>query len=375
MSDQWRHLPQLRACALPFDLQMFAGEKTEPATEKRRQDARERGQVAKSQDLESALVLLTAFLCLRYYGPQMFSILAEYLRFCLTFLKAGDLTTIPSTFILFQQATIVLVKCLAPIFLAIVVTAVTANVLQIGFLFTFEPFSPDFDKLNPVNGMENIVSWKAFGELVKGILKIIIVSYIPYSTVVSELPFVVRFVQLDPMTGVAFLMQILFSMSVKIILVLVVLALADYIFQSWRFEENLKMSKEEIKEEYKQREGDPKVKAKIRERQRRMANARMMQEVPKATVVVTNPTHIAVALLYNKDEGNSAPKIVAMGAGLIAQRIKEIAKEHDVPILENKPLAQALHKAAQVGDEVPEELWQLVAELLVQVYNIKGMPA
>lgn len=363
----------LRYSRLPFDLQLFAGEKTEPATEKRREEARESGNVVKSQDLETVLVLLVAFLAMKFYSYEIFGILGNYMRFHLGSSLNTELT-FHNTIQILNGFLFVFIKCLAPFLVLIPVTAITVNIAQVGFLLTFDPLAPDLNRLNPVNGIENIFSWRTFGELVKSVFKILVVSYIPYSTMVDQMPTMLRFMQLEPMPAMIFLLKLLFTMILKILIILLILAVGDYFFQYWRFEENLKMSKEEIKEEYKQREGDPKVKAKIRERQRRIATGRMMAEVPKATVVVTNPTHIAVALQYTEVD-STAPRVVAMGTGLIAQKIKEIAKEHKVPIIENKPLAQNLHKMVDVGDVIPEDLYQAVAVILAKVYQMRAQAA
>jgi flagellar biosynthetic protein FlhB len=176
------------------------------------------------------------------------------------------------------------------------------------------------------------------------------------------------------MPAIIILLKTIFYMAIKIILILLALAIADWFFQKWRHEENLKMSKEEIKEEYKQREGDPRIKQKIREKQRQASTRRMMDEVPKATVVVTNPTHIACALRYDPEQ-NNAPIVVAMGAGLIARKIKEIANENNVPIVENKPLARALYKMVEIGDEIPSDLYGAVVEILAQVYRTRSKQA
>jgi len=365
---------KLRFTELPFDLQMFAGEKTEPATDKRREEARERGNVPKSQDLESVVVLLAAFMTLKSFGPDMVAIWGDYMRYTLTSVISTDLT-LPNVLLIMNQFIVIMLKSLAPILMVIMLTATAVNLMQVGFLFTLEPFVPDIDRLNPISGLSNIFSWKMIAELVKSILKILVVAYVPYSTMREQLPSLIRFIQLEPMPSVIILMKLLFSMSVKIILMLLALAVGDWFFQLWRHEENLKMSKEDIKEEYKQREGDPKVKAKIRERQRRMASKRMMEEVPKATVVVTNPTHIAIALRYETESGMSAPQVVAMGTGMIARKIKEIATEHGVPIIENKPLARTLHKMVDVGDEIPSELFHAVAEILAEVYRMRQSKA
>lgn len=358
---------------ISFDLQLFAGEKTEPATEKKRQEATQQGNVAKSQDLASVIILLAGFLMLRFYGSELYGICGEYMRYILsnaihTQLNLGE------TIMLFNQLIYLLIRILLPFFVAIMLSAVAANMIQTGFLFRLDPMIPNIDRLNPISGLQNVFSWKLVAELVKSVLKILIVSYIPYATIREEMPTIIRFIQLEPLPAMIILLRIIFYMGIKIIMVLLALALADWAFQKWRHEENLKMSKEEIKEEYKQREGDPRVKQKIREKQRQAANRKMMDEVPKATVVVTNPTHIACALKYEPQQ-QGAPVVVAMGAGMIARRIKEIATENNVPIFENKPLARALYKMVEVGDEIPSDLYGAVVEILTQVYRMKNQAA
>lgn len=361
-------MTERRFSQLYFDLQLFAGEKTEPATEKRREEARQQGDLPKSEDLASVVILLAAILMFRAYGAHLFEQFADYMRFSLSQLMQTEMT-MHNSIILINQAMLVSLHCLLPFLAIIGLASVLVDLYQVGLLFRFEPMSFDLNKLNPISGIQNMFSWKLVAELAKSIFKVIIVSWVLYSTLRDEMPLLIRTFQLEPHQATILTMRILFTMSIKIILILLVLAIADWYFQMWRHEENLKMSKQDIKEEYKQREGDSKVKQKIRERQRQIASRRMMQDVPKATVVVTNPTQIAVALRYAKED-NSAPRVVAMGTGLIAAKIREIATENKVPIIENKPLAQALHKMVDVGDEIPSELYQAVAEILAQVYRM-----
>jgi flagellar biosynthesis protein FlhB len=366
-------MKQILFSQLEFDLQLFAGEKTEPATEKRREEARQQGNLPKSQDLASVIILLAAILMFRASGANLFEQFASYLRYAIERLIHTELT-MDNSLVLLNQAMLIFLYCLVPFLGIIALASIAVNLYQVGLLFRFEPMTPDLNKLNPISGIQNMFSWKLIAELVKSIFKVLIVSWVPYSTLRDEMPILIKTFQLDPGQSIIITMRIVFVMSMKIILILLVLALADWYFQKWRHEENLKMSKQDIKEEYKQREGDPKVKQKIRERQRQVASRRMMQEVPKATVVVTNPTRIAVALRYDRED-NSAPRVVAMGTGLIAARIREIAGENKVPVIENKPLAQALHKMVDVGDEIPSELYQAVAEILAQVYRVKTASA
>lgn len=352
---------------LPFDLQMFAGEKTEEATEKRKRDAVQEGNVAKSQDLGSVIILLAGFVMLRAYGENMYARCADFMRFSFTQSIHSSLTFDESLIILNQFISLTLIIVL-PFMIVIVLAAIFSNVIQVGFLFRFDPMTPNLDRMNPVSNIQNMFSWKLVAELVKSIFKILIVAYIPYSTIKGELREFIGFVKANPIPSFGTTLTVCYDMAIKIILIFLALAFLDWWFQTWRHNESLKMSKEDIKEEHKQQEGDPHVKQKIRERQRQASQRKQMSEVPKATVVVTNPTHIAVAIKYNREEDN-APKIVAMGAGLIAQKIKEIAKKHNIPIVENKPLARAMFKASEVGDEIPREFYTAVAEILGKIYN------
>lgn len=354
---------------LKLDLQLFAGEKTEPATEKRREEARQRGHVAKSHDLEAVVVLLVGFLILKFWGSNMVALVMHYIHYTLNYTILSDFE-FKKVLLIVNEMFYVYAKVVVIFLLGIGITAVLGNIVQVGFLWTLEPLIPNLDRLNPVAGLQNLLSWKSLAEVVKSVIKILIVGYIPYVTFKDQMPLFIRFIQLEPHKGFILAGKVIFTMSFKILLIMLVLAIGDYWFQWWRYEEELKMSKEEIKEEYKQREGDPKIKAKIRERQRKLAMSRMMSQVPKATVVITNPIHIAVALRYVHGE-TPAPKVLAIGTDLLAEKIKEIARAHNIPIIENKPLAQALYRMVDVGDEIPRELYEAVAEILAQVYRMK----
>ena len=363
----------IRVSEIPFDLQMFAGEKTEEATDKRKEEATREGNVAKSQDLGSVIILLAGFMMLNSYGENMFNNCASFMRFTVTQTLTSNIAY-DEAIIIFNQFIIVVLSIILPFMIAIVLAGVLANVVQVGFLFRFDPMTPNFDRMNPVSNIQNMFSWKMVAELVKSILKILIVAYVPYSTIKERLTEFVGFVKANPMPSFGTMLEVCYSMAIKIIIIFLILAIADYFFQKWRHEEGLKMSKEDIKEEHKQSEGDPHVKQKIRERQRQASQRRQMDEVPKATVVVTNPTHIAVAIKYIPNE-TPAPLIVAMGADLLAKKIKDIARENNVPIVENKPLARELYKKATVGDEIPQELWTAVAEILAQIFRNKQQQA
>jgi len=361
---------------LKFDLQLFAppdtgtGEKTEEATPRRRQKARERGNVAKSMDLNSAFILLVGFSVLYLAGDFM---LANLKRTMSNFILQSG--TLDLSFSNINRVIFLVLKDLfliiLPFISAIVVTAFAVNIFQVGFLFTLEPLKFKLNKLNPVSGLKRIFSKTAVGELVKSLIKLAILWYIPYKAIKEAYPVILRFYDLPFNNSFLTMMKMVFDLSLKIILVLIFIAFLDYRFQKYIYEESLKMSKYEVKQERKEQEGDPRIKAEFRRRMMQLAMKRMMQEVPQADVVITNPVHIACAIKYD-DETMDAPHLVAKGQALIAEKIKEIAKEHNVPIVENKPLAQALYKTTEVGDPIPVELYQAVAEILAFVYRLGG---
>jgi flagellar biosynthetic protein FlhB len=367
---------QFKYSQLIFDLQLFSGEKTEDATEKRKREALEKGNVAKSQDMASVVVLLIGLIMLRNYGGSMFSQIGAYGSHVLTnsLIANAKIVTANETITMFAQFLAIVVKALIPLLFAIAIGGIAINLYQTGFILTAEPLMPKFDKLNPINGMKNVFSMKTVVEVLKSIFKILVVIYIPYSTILEKFPMFIRFVKLDVFASFSILGDMIFDMAIRILMVLLALAIADFYFQKWKHAKDMKMSKQEIKDEYKQQEGDPTVKQKIKEIQRKASTKQQLSEVPQATVVVTNPTHIAVALKYEMGQ-KSAPLIVAMGTGFIAQKIREVATEHNVPIVENKPLARELLKKSNVGDEIPQELWQTVIEILIKIQAQKRQQA
>ena len=345
-------------------------ERTEQATPRRRQEARQKGQVAKSRELASVAVLMGGLFTLYWGGAFMFHNLSVSIRYY--FMNAGqivvnDTNILGIAYLVLKQ----LFMILAPIFLVVMAVGVLANVLQFGFIFSSDPISPKFSRINPLEGLKRLFSLQSLAEFLKGLLKLIIVGYVAFITVKKHMVYLPLMLQETPfqiMKGVGF---ISFEIFWKSCAVMAVLAILDYLFQRWEFEKNLRMTHQEIKEEYKQTEGDPQVKARIRSIQRDMARRRMMAEVPEADVVITNPTRLAIALKYEPGV-MEAPKVVAKGAGFVAEKIREIAQRHDVPVVENKPLAQALFKMCEVGDLIPESLYKVVAEVLAYVYRLKG---
>lgn len=356
---------------LVLDLQLFAQEKTEPATPKKKQDARKKGQVARSAELPGALILFFTFLSFLLFGgwfkERFFAIFtAAFQDYMLKDLTMENLRAI------FLQMLSQGLLLLAPVLLIAVVFAVAGNYLQIGFLFTGEPLLMKFSRLNPLEGAKRIFSMRSAVELLKTLLKMGIVGSAVYSSLQAEKAQLLRLARLPLQDDLGYITSATLRLGLKIGLILVMLALFDYLYQKYDYNKNLRMSKQEIKEEYKKTEGDPLIKGKIRERQRRMALQRMMQEIPKADVVITNPTHYAVALKYDAKRMD-APQVVAKGADLVALRIRELAREHGVATMENKPLARALFARVEIGETIPAELFQAVAEVLAYVYKLRGI--
>ena len=350
-----------------FDLQRFAGEKTEEPTAKKRADARKKGQVARSQEINSAFVLLIGFFGLKLLWDSIYSTIATYTTY--VFSNLNQTVDTENILRIFIGIVIILAKTAFPIMLFIMLIGLAINFFQVGLNFNTESIEFKLDKLNPINGFGRIFSKRSLVELAKSIFKIIVIGFFLYRFIHEQILAMPQFMFFDLTTSLALVAEIIFRMAFIVIGVIMVMAFMDYGYQKWQTTQDLKMSKQEVKDEMKQTEGDPQIKGKIRQKQRQMAMARMMKEVPKADVIITNPTHYAVALSY--EQGMVAPSVIAKGQDLVAQRIKEIGREARVPIVENKPLARTLYAAVQVGDSVPQELYQAVAEVLAYVYRLK----
>lgn len=348
-------------------------EKTEQPTPKRLRESREKGSVAKSAELNSAVILILGISFL-YFGASHFGgNLMKGMQN--TFLHIGEITaSLDSVEVYYKLGLLFTAKVVGPFLLFILVLGLGVNVLQIGFLLTARPLEPDFTKLSPLKGIKNLVSVKGLVEGIKGIFKVAVVILIAYVVIKKDLPAI--FAAADRTVGqiVTMLGQEMYRLAIIISVILLAMAFLDYVFQRWNHIRNLRMTKQEIKEERKQLEGDPMIKARIKSLQREMARRRMMDEVPQATVVVTNPTFIAIALQYEAAE-MSAPKVVAKGKRLIAERIKKIATENGIPIVEDKPLARSLFDAANVGEEIPPAFFAAVAEILAYVFRLKNQKA
>ncbi|HOZ48094.1 MAG TPA: flagellar biosynthesis protein FlhB [Candidatus Hydrogenedentes bacterium] len=344
------------------------GEKTIPASQHKKRRAREEGNVARSQDLTSGAALLLALIAMRFLGPYVFDHLVESGRF---FFGNAD-SLLPETGLLRSlsiEAVQRLSLCVLPFALVMLVGGLTINLLQVGVLFTAKPLTPKLERLNPIQGMQRFVTLRSLIELVKSILKLILVGYIVWLTLrakLSELPILM---ELTPLTLVPALGAITVLIWWRIALAMLVLGVLDYGYQYWQHGQDLRMTVQEARQEAKELEGDPRIKARVRQIQRHIAMQRMMRQVPTADVVITNPTTYAVALRY--DMANmAAPVVVAKGARLLAERIRNLAIEHSVPIVHKPELARALYRTIEVDQPVPEHLFRAIAEVLAYVYEI-----
>ncbi|KPN93134.1 flagellar biosynthesis protein FlhB [Lysinibacillus sp. ZYM-1] len=355
---------------LNLDIQFFSGEKTEKATPKKRQDARKKGQVVKSQDITSAIVMLMVFIFLFFFAGSLRDELLSFFRQTFIHNIRIESLTIDSVMHLFTETLIQMAFIIVPIMAIAVVGALAGNFLQFGFLFTLEPMKFDLKKMDPIKGLKKIFSVKAIVELLKSVLKIGFIGSVTTIIVWTNLPEVLALSFKSPWMTLITVGKLVGIMGIAASLVLLCVSMLDWMYQKFDYEKNLKMSKQDIKDEYKNSEGDPLIKSKIKQRQREMAMRRMMSEIPSADVVITNPTHYAIALKYD-EENMDAPRVVAKGTDFIAQKIKMIAKEHDVIMVENRPLARAMYDQVEIGDPVPEEFFKAVAEILAYVYRIK----
>ncbi|MBD8068284.1 flagellar biosynthesis protein FlhB [Bacillus sp. PS06] len=352
-----------------LDLQYFAGEKTEKATPKKRQDSRKKGQVAKSADVNTAILILVVFLLLLFVGGFMRDKMLLLFKHSFQEYMLLDLTEKRIEQI-FLEVSLEAAIILGPVMGIALVAGVAANLMQVGFLFAPESIQMKLNKLDPIQGFKRIYSIRAIVEMLKSILKIGFIGTIAFAVIWYNLNDILRLSQV----GIGHSLQTIASVTVQMGLfsaaALLFLSVLDYLYQRYDFEKNIRMSKQDIKDEYKKTEGDPLIKSKIKQRQREMAMQRMMQDVPNADVIITNPTHYAVAIKYDENKAD-APYVVAKGVDFMAQKIKELAKEHDIVTVENVPLARALYSQTEIGDIVPEEFFKAIAEILAYVYRLK----
>lgn len=366
---------------LEYNLQFFAkegpgGEKTEPATAKKLSDARKEGQVAKSREIASGLGLLAFFVILRFWigvigtqlldvFPNIYNRISSTVVFWRGYLPQNDVG------IIFRELIFSVVIIVAPILIIGFIIAFASDAAQVGWKPTGKPMHPKLSKMNPISGIKKIISLNSLVELVKAIAKIGLIVYICYNYLKDKWRLLFLLYDMPLLQALQMIGTTVTDLGIRIAAIYMLIAGADYIYQKVKFARDMRMTKQEIKDEYKQSEGDPQIKAKIRQRMREASMRRMMQDLPKADVVITNPTHYAVAIKYDPDVAD-APLVIAKGEGHLAARIKEVAKENKVEIVENKPLARMLYANVDIGQAVPPELYQAVAEVLAFVYHLQG---
>ena len=372
---------ELENLVLAYNLQFFAkdgpgGEKTEPATSKKLDDVRKEGQVAKSKELISAVSLLALFVLIKVYigivGEKLLKVFQDFYN---TFDKiiSSSATGLPMNLSLeaVKQMLISIVLIAAPFLIVAVIIAFLLNVLQQKWMVTAKPLQPNLSKFNPISGFKRIFSKDALFELVKSIVKIALIAIVAYQCIKGNENNLFVLYDIPLLQAVILCGNIILNTGLKISLVYLIVGLADWIYQKVKFKNDMKMTKQEVKDEYKNTEGDPQIKGRQRQRMREASQRRMMQDVPKADVVITNPTHLAVALKYDAEQAK-APVVLAKGEDYLAQKIKEKAREYHIEIVENKPLARMLYANVDIGAEIPPELYQAVAEVLAMVYNLKN---
>jgi flagellar biosynthetic protein FlhB len=347
-------------------------DRTEKPTPKKMADARKKGQVAQSREIPSAMILLAALGFFYFAGGFMFQRMEVLITGSYRQLNAPVLQDALSAGALARWCFDQVIVILMPIMLLLVVVGILANVSQFGFLLKEDALAPNFKKINPWSGIKRLMSLKSLVELVKSVFKILFIGTIAFLILKRDLDVIPTLTQMEVGDIMVFTGEAAFKIAFFVCLGLIVLAAADFSYQRWQHQKELMMTKQEIKEERKQMDGDPQIKARIRSMQIEMARRRMMEMVPEADVVITNPTHLAIAIQFDADT-MAAPAVVAKGADHMAQRIRETALSHDVPLVENKPLARSLYKTTEIGDPVPVELYQAIAEVLAYVYRLKGI--
>jgi len=366
---------------LEYNLQWFAkdgpgGEKTEPATAKKLKDAREEGKVAKSKELNSAADLITLFLILKifisYVGSGFMSEFSAVYNKIPEIVTAGgqDLSTYTIMQVM-RMSMVDSIKIMCPFLIIGAVVAVLISIIQVGWKVSTKPMQPKLDKFNPINGFKRMFSNESLFELVKSILKIVLIVYVAYSCVKDQKDNLFILYEMPLSQAIKLCGSVIIDTGLKISLVYLIIGIADWVYQKVRFNKEMKMTKQEIRDEFKNTEGNPEVKSRQRSKMREVSQRRMMQDVPKADVIITNPTHLSVAIAYD-NETAKAPIVLAKGEDYLAMKIREAAKENNIEIVENKPLARTLYATVDVGQEIPPELYQAVAEVLAMVYHAKN---
>ncbi|MBR5336935.1 MAG: flagellar biosynthesis protein FlhB [Lachnospiraceae bacterium] len=367
---------------LSYDLQFFAkdgpgGEKTEPATAKKLQDAREEGQVAKSREVANAFGLIGLFVILKVYVGTVGTRFLEtfdtvYTRIPEFVKDVGARVPIVSFTSFLNNMLIVLLTIVLPVFLIGYGIAFVTEIVQVKWKVTTKPLKPKFSRMNPINGFKKIFSKQALFELVKAIVKIGIILFVAYKALENDKDKLLLLYDIPFMEAVMFVGSVAINVGLTISITYLLIGFADYVYQKRKFAEDMKMTKQEVKDEYKNIEGNPEIKGKQKQRMREASMRRMMSDLKEADVVITNPTHYACALRYDPDRGDKAPILVAKGADYLAHRIKEVAAENNIEIVENKPLARMLYHNVELGTQIPRELYQAVAEVLASLQKMQN---
>ena len=341
-------------------------EKTEQPTSKRRSDARKEGNVFQSKDISTIVILLGVFLMIRAMIPYIYKNLRGYMEWLLEGI-GGDISAMISARLM-MASIVSLIKCAFPLLFMAVLLGIIAYGSQTRFNVSFQSIKPKFSKLNPITGMKKLFALKNVVELFKNLVKITLLLVLLYNLVKGDVVDIARTIDMHPLTSATYMLKMTFDLVLKVCMAFGVVAFFDYLYQRWEYEKDLKMTKQEVKEEFKQTEGNPEIKSRIRRLQRQMALSRMMQKVPEADVIIRNPTHFAVALKYDPKK-TGAPVVLAKGQDEMALRIIKTGEEHGVFIMENKPLARALYASCELDREIPGEFYGAVAEILVYIYR------
>lgn len=367
---------------LQYDLQLFAkdgpgGEKTEPATEKKLSDARKEGQVAKSKEISTAIGLVALFVGLKIWAGNMGIKFIENFNYVYqqfpVFIKMinGDIQ-VKDFCILLNDMIIRLMIIVLPLFMLALVAGFIVEIVQVKWKPTAKPLKPKGSKLNPIKGFKRIFSKSKLFELLKSVIKLALIGYVVYSTMKDAVPKLFLLYDMKLIDAIGLFGGMAVNLGLKISIFYLIIGFGDYAYQKWKFKEDMKMTKQEVKDEWKNAEGDPQIKSKQRARMQEASRRRMMAAVPQADVVITNPTHFAVALKYDPDVYD-APYVLAKGEDFLAMRIKEEARSNNIEIVENKPLARMLYYNVDIGAQIPAELYQTVAEILAMIYNKRNL--
>jgi flagellar biosynthetic protein FlhB len=345
-------------------------EKTEVPTEKKRRESREEGQVAFSKELSSAALLAGIVLTRVATSPIILDAMRQLMSQIFRDLAQSEELSIDSIFTLSGEILSIILPAFAPFAAVIIFVGIFASVLQVGVLITFKAIAPKFNKISPLTGLKRLFSSQSLADFLKSMAKLIIVGFVGYLTYIEKITELNGLSVSTPESILIYNFTVVAEVAGKIVLALVAIAIFDYFYQRWHHEQQLMMTKQEVKDETKQTEGDPQLKARIRQIQREMSNARMMQEVPKADAVIVNPTHFSVAILYDRDV-MTAPEVIAKGADHLALRMRTVARENNVPILERPELARDLYANVEIGDDIPERFYKAIAEILAFVYRLR----